>query len=146
MRVAFVAALLFSALACTTGTGLARCGETGARGTVCASLGREFDIRLGETAYIADTRLSVRANSVPEDSRCPQDVVCAWAGNARVSLTMRDGTNSEAADVNSTLEPHAVTRFGYTVRLIDVRPGRLSSQPVNPQAYVIRLVVTRAAS
>lgn len=145
MRVAFLGALLFSALACTTGTGLARCGETSAGGTVCAGLGREFDLRLAETAYIADTRLSVRADSIPEDSRCPQDAVCVWAGNARVSLTLRDGTNSEAVNVNSTLEPHAVTRWGYTVRLIDVRPGRLSSQPVNPQAYVIRLVVTRAA-
>jgi hypothetical protein len=47
-------------------------------------------------------------------------------------------------DLNSTLEPHAVTRWGHTVELVDVQPVPTAGQPIPAQDYVIRLVVTRA--
>ena len=144
MRVALLAVSLLTLVGCSTGTGLARCDASGAGGAVCARLGEEFDLRVSETAYIADTRLSIRADSVPEDSRCPENAVCVWAGNARVSLTLRDGTNTAAADLNTTLEPHAVTRWGYSVRLVDVRPNTRAGERIAAETYVIRLVVTRA--
>ena len=143
MRVALLAVSLFTLLACSTGTGLARCDDSGAGGVVCARIGEEFDLQLSETAYIADTRLTIRADSVPEDSRCPENAVCVWAGNARVSLTLRDGPNTGAAELNTTLEPHAVTRWGYAVRLVDVRPNPRAGQRIAAETYVIRLVVTR---
>lgn len=145
MRVALYAASLLTVLACSTGTGLARCDDPGRGGVVCARLGEQFDIRVGETAYIADTRLSIRAEAVPEDSRCPRDAVCVWAGNARVSLTLRDASNTDAVDLNSTLDPRAVTRWGYTVHLVDVQPVPTAGQPIPAQEYVVRLVVTRAS-
>jgi hypothetical protein len=144
MRVAFCAASLLTILACSAGTGLSRCDGTGTGSVVCARLGEPFDVRVTETAYIADTRLSIRVDAVPEDSRCPSDAVCVWAGNARVSLTLRDGSNSDAAAVNSTLQPQAVDRWGYTVRLVDVQPATRAGQPIAAEAYVIRLVATRA--
>jgi hypothetical protein len=144
MRVTRYAVSLLTVLACSTGTGLARCDDTGRGGVVCARLGEQFDIRVGETAYIADTHLSIRVNGVPEDSRCPRDVVCVWAGNARVSLTLRDASNTDAVDLNSTLEPRAITRGGYTVQLVDVQPVPTAGQPIPAREYVIRLVVTRA--
>src|SRR5687768_15347014 len=120
MRVALYVASLVTITACSTGTGLARCEDSDRGPAVCARLGEQFDVRVGQIAYIAETRLSIQVNGAPEDSRCPSDVVCAWAGNARVALTLREGTNVEAVDVNSTLEPHAATRWGYTVELVHV--------------------------
>ena len=145
MRVALYPATLLTALACSAGTGLARCDDAAGGGVVCTRLGEEFNLRVGETAYIADTRLSIRLNAVPEDSRCPRDVVCVWAGNARVSLSLRDFSNVDAVDVNSTIEPRTVTRWGYTVQLVDVQPVPISGQPIAAQDYVVRLVVTRAS-
>jgi hypothetical protein len=144
MRAA-VLAISWLLIACTSATGLARCDPTGIGGPVCARLGEAFDIRIGETAYIADTRLSIRLDSVPEDSRCPSDVQCPWAGNARVALTLRDGPNTDAASVNSTLEPRAVTRWDYRIELMDVRPVPVSGQPISPTQYVIRLLVSRVS-
>jgi hypothetical protein len=144
MRVALAAASVLTMVACSTGTGLARCDDDRG-GVVCARLGEPFDVRVDEAAYIADTRLSVQVTAVPEDSRCPSDVVCAWAGNARVSLTLREGTNAEAVDVNSTLDPHAATRWGYTVELLDVRPVPIAGEPIAAKAYIIRLLARRAS-
>jgi hypothetical protein len=70
--------------------------------------------------------------------------MCPWAGNARVSLALRDGTNMDAADVNSTLEPRAVTRWGYTIELVEVKPVPTAGQPIPAAAYVVRLVAKRA--
>lgn len=144
MRAA-IYALSFAALAaCAGSTGLARC-EAGNPGQVCARLGEAFDVRVGQTAYIADTRLSIRVESVPEDSRCPRDVQCVWAGNARVALELRDGENTDTASVNSTLEPNAVTRWSYRIELVDVQPGTTAGQPIPQSEYRIRLLVNRAS-
>lgn len=146
MRFTLLAAMLGTIAGCASSasTGLARCNDNPSDAVVCARLGEEFDLRVDDTAFITDTDLSVRVDGVPEDSRCPIDVQCPWAGNARVRLTIRDGLNRDSTGVNSTLEPHAATRFGYTVRLIDVRPPKVSGQEVRPGDYIIRLVVTRA--
>jgi hypothetical protein len=112
---------------------------------VCARLDTPFDLRIGETAYVADTRLTIRADSVPEDSRCPTDVVCAWAGNARIALTIRHESDVDRVNVNSTLQPRAVSRHGYSVELVDVRPPRVSTGPTVPGSYVVRLLATRAS-
>ena len=145
MRAAVVAVFLMTLAACTASTGLARCEAGDPGGQVCARLGEPFDIRVGETAYIADTRLSIRVDGVPEDSRCPSDVQCPWAGNARVSLVLRDGANTDAASVNSTLEPRAITRWSYRIELVDVKPVPLSGQPIAQSQYIIRLLVTRVS-
>jgi hypothetical protein len=145
MRVALVVASLLVVAACSTGTGLARCDGTAPGGVVCARLDAPFDLRIGETAYVADTRLTIRADSVPEDSRCPTDVVCAWAGNARIALTVRHDSDVDRVNLNSTLQPRAVTRHGYTLELVDVRPPRHSTQAPAPASYIVRLIAARAS-
>ncbi len=146
MRIPALAALLVTVAGCASsaGTGLARCDDSPSDAIVCAALGQEFDVRIDDTAYITDTELSVRVDGVPEDSRCPIDVQCPWAGNARVWLTIRDASRRDSIAVNSTLEPHAATRFGYTLRLVDLRPPKVSTQEIRRGDYVVRLVVTPA--
>ncbi|HUP24741.1 MAG TPA: hypothetical protein VNB06_17615 [Thermoanaerobaculia bacterium] len=52
-----------------------------------AALGVPFELRLGDSARLASTRLELRFDAVVEDSRCPADVTCVWAGNAHLRLT-----------------------------------------------------------
>jgi hypothetical protein len=143
MRFALFACLLFT-FECVTGTGLARCDDVRRGGGICVKIGEPFDLRIGETAYIADTRLSIRANAVPEDSRCPRDAVCVWAGNARVALTLRDGPNADDVELNSTLEPRAAIRGAYRIELTDVRPVPSAGVATPAEDYVIQLVANQA--
>jgi hypothetical protein len=144
MRAAIYAVSLAALTACAASTGLARC-EPGNPDHVCARLGEAFDVRVGQTAYLADTRLSIRVQSVPEDSRCPRDVQCPWAGNARVALALRDGENADTASVSSTLEPRAVTRWDYRIELVSVQPATIAGQPIPQNEYRIRLLVNRVS-
>lgn len=145
MRAVICAASLAALAGCAGSTGLARCEPGNPTDQVCARLGEPFDIRVGQTAYVADTRLSVRVESVPEDSRCPRDVQCVWAGNARVTLELRDGENTDTASVSSTLEPHAVTRWDYRIELLGVQPESTAQGPIAQGEYRIRLLVNRVS-
>ncbi|MDQ4079599.1 MAG: hypothetical protein M3125_02480 [Gemmatimonadota bacterium] len=144
MRAGIYAVVLAILTACAGSTGLARC-DTGNTDHVCARLGEPFDVRVGQTAFLADTRLSIRIEGVPEDSRCPRDVQCVWAGNARVALELRDGENTDTASVSSTLEPHAVTRWDYRIELVEVKPVSTEGQPIPQSEYRIRLLVDRGS-
>jgi hypothetical protein len=144
MRAAICAVSLAALTACAASTGLARC-EPGNPDHVCARLGEAFDVRVGQTAYLADSRLSIRAEGVPEDSRCPRDVLCPWAGNARVALELGDGENADTASVSSTLEPRAITRWGYHIELVSVQPAPTAGQPIPQGEYHIRLLVNRGS-
>ena len=144
MRAAIYSVSLAALTACAGSTGLARC-DAGNPEQVCVRLGEPFDVRVGQTAYVADTRLSIHVDGVPEDSRCPQDVQCVWAGNARVVLELRDGENTDTASVSSTLEPHAVTRWDYRIELVNVEPETTAGQPIPQSEYRVRLLVNRVS-
>ena len=66
--------------ACTSGTAIE------------PSIDESFVLAQGETAVIAAQNMEITFVDVPEDSRCPEDAVCVWAGNALVQLeVVRDG-------------------------------------------------------
>jgi len=49
-------------------------------------LGQEFKLRVGQRATVDGEPFSLRFVSVLNDSRCPADVTCVWAGNAEVLI------------------------------------------------------------
>lgn len=104
---------------------------------------RQFDLKSGQEAHVQGTPISVRFLGVGEDSRCPSDVVCVWAGNAvvRLSLTSTQASWIDAA-LNTTLDPKNVTYGGYTIRLVDLKPVPKSGTKIVDADYVATLEVT----
>ena len=49
-----------------------------------AQLDQPFTLFVRERAQLGN--LQIRFIGVPEDSRCPLDVECVWAGNAKIVL------------------------------------------------------------
>src|SRR5215212_1805399 len=88
----------------------------GVRPSIQVQPGKEFQLAVGQEAQIQGSAITVRFLKVSEDSRCPIDVNCVWAGNAAVRLLVGsgEGTNSVRA-LNSTLEPRAVYYGGYMI-------------------------------
>jgi hypothetical protein len=85
-------------------------------GRQVATIGEEFILAPGEVAHLDGTRYLVTFNTVIEDSRCPRDVTCAWEGNARLALTIREavpgkekGTLYEVVDTE--IELNTSSRF-----------------------------------
>ena len=103
---------------------------------------REFELSPGQEAHIQGTSILVRFHSVSNDSRCPTDVQCVWAGNAVVGLTLTQGEGpSSDASLNTTLDPK-ITKFGgYTIKLVGLKPAPKSGNPISQSSYVATLEV-----
>lgn len=74
-----------------------------------------------------------RADRVVEDSRCPMNARCVWAGRATVSLTLRDGRRTRQARL--TLG-EAIPFAGGQLALVSVSPEKMAgAQPKRPAPY-----------
>jgi hypothetical protein len=106
-------------------------------------LGEPFVLRIGQAAEVAGTPLHVRFDEVREDSRCPADVACVWAGNARVRLRV-DVESDEAVslDLNTGLDPRALSLAEYRIALEALEPAPASTASIPDGQYLARLRVT----
>jgi len=80
---------------------------------------------------IADRQ--VRVDKVVEDSRCPMNARCVWAGRAIVRVTLREGTRRRTVDVTLG-EP--IPFAGGKLELVSVTPEKMAgAQPKRPAPY-----------
>ena len=104
-----------------------------------------FMLRAGQTAIIQDTPLRLRFVSVVEDSRCPVDVMCVWAGDAHLHLVLtHQELTEEAVELHTSLEPQSRVVHGYRVALERLEPAPHSERRITQQQYVAEFRVTRA--
>jgi hypothetical protein len=103
----------------------------------------EVTLRVGETTRV--NNVDIRFTGVLEDSRCPSDVQCIWAGNGRVSLAVgpRRGTQGPTDQVllNTYEGDKTGESWGLRVTLVDLTPAPKSTQPIPPESYVVRVKV-----
>ena len=130
--------LVLSQAGCTTPAQPGTSG--GVTPSVQVEANREFDLAVGQEGRIQGTLVSVRFNSVGEDSRCPSDVQCVWAGNAVVRLSFSSGEGpSTEASLNTTLDPKTFAFGGYTFRLAALKPAPKSGSGIPVSEYVATL-------
>lgn len=106
------------------------------------------ELRVGQTLVLEDVTL--RFSAVEEDSRCPTDVVCVWAGNARARLDVSPtvpnatGQTDEPIFVNTTVEPLRAEAGVWVLWIDSLAPEPHSERPPEPEDYRLALVLTRA--
>lgn len=105
-------------------------------------LEQDFQLGLGQTVTIAGTGQQVTFEAVPEDSRCPVDAVCIWAGNARVALRVSSAGVDSSLALNTGSEPKTATLGKLRLELRGLEPAPRAATPTPPQAYRVTLRVT----
>lgn len=91
---------------------------------------RTVSARIGETVHVHGVRL--RPIQVIEDSRCPQNVQCAWAGRVRLLVRM-GGASGQTREL---VLGKPVPMIGGTLQLAAVLPPRgAQNRPIPPNAY-----------
>lgn len=134
MRVGCVVAM--AALAACAGNGVESIDE---RSDSLAALPTEVTLQYGQDRRV-DGMLRLSFSDVLEDSRCPVDVTCVWAGNAKVQVGIGLGTGpTHPLELNSTLEPRAVDWNAVRVTLLAVTPEPVSTESSPLEAYAVRL-------
>ena len=105
--------------------------------SACATAGRDApladgsDVALGQRAYV-DGPL-VQPVAVLEDSRCPMNARCIWAGRVRVQMVWIRG-NGEKQPFEATLgEPVQLADGHFTLE--SVRPEKRTDVTIKPGDY-----------
>lgn len=83
------------------------------------------EVRLGETARLGD--VSVRPIAVVEDSRCPGDVQCVWAGRLRLRAAV-----SRLGETELILGQPLALPGGGSLTLVAAAPARRHRPPSGP--------------
>ncbi len=139
VRKSVTAALVISALGCG--------GATEPNVDVSASFvsaPQEVVVKYGQDVQVGGGVLHIAFTDV-EDSRCPTDVVCVWAGNAAVDLAVSAGSGpSYPLRVNSTLDPHDVEWQGVRLMLLEVHPEPRADTSVKKEEYWVKVRIEAA--
>ena len=121
---------------------LAACKSAGAPVSHAASLDQEVELAPTEQAVFDAHGLSVEFVRVLEDSRCPTDATCVWAGEVKVQLSIRIGTAAAEQQEVTVGQPATVGEFQLLI--VKVQPERVSTREISAEQYRIALQVTHA--
>jgi hypothetical protein len=118
---------------------LANCA--GVDTAVVASPGVEFNLAVGKTATLSGSDYRITFNRVTDDSRCPVDVQCVWAGDARIELTVsRNSAPGDTRAISLTSPNNEVTVGDLRIRFVSLAPTPRQSEPPASRAYIARLL------
>jgi hypothetical protein len=91
---------------------------------------------------IAGTPAKITFEKVVSDNRCPVDVVCVVAGEARALFSLDEPAKpSRGFELDTARAPNATVN-GYGVSLLAVSPAPRSTVRIEPRDYVVELTVT----
>lgn len=88
-------------------------------------------------------RLNIKFLAVTEDSRCPTNVNCIWAGVARVKITLRKNGKTAAFELNTNQLDKPAVFEGYEVRLDTLTPYPNSASPTRAADYKALFTISR---
>ena len=111
--------------------------------TVAVQPGETFSLPVGKTVTINGSGTRIRFRELREDSRCPTDVTCVWAGDAKIELIIsRNGSPEDTKLISLNPPNNTVTSGDLQIRFVGLTPVPRQSDK-SPREYVAQLVVNR---
>ncbi len=83
------------------------------------ALGEEFSLKIGESASMRGENLEITFLEVLEDSRCPKNVTCIWAGRARSLIKVTIDGQSEDIELVEPAVSDETNWYRYSGYRID---------------------------
>lgn len=105
----------------------------------------------GENRFLKEYQMNVTFKGISEDSRCPKDVNCIWAGVAvaqvEVMGTATRPMTLEIATIDNKARNYSASAVfnGYTISLADVQPypGAIDGAKALKGKYRIGIIITK---
>lgn len=90
-------------------------------------------VSLGKTVYINGVNITL--NKIVEDSRCPIDAICVWAGNLTANVTLQSDTDKETVNIVSGSKEKNFDMFRITLE--EVYPSVKSNVSIDEKDYLL---------
>lgn len=115
-----------------------------------APIGEEISIKVFDTATYCNENLTITFNAYPNESRCPTDVTCVWAGFVEVELLInvkgKESILKLSTEPNVSGHPVQAKVGDYSIKLIDVLPYPATNIRIDPNQFKVILLVEKASS
>lgn len=96
-----------------------------------------FALRVGQEVRVGATVLRIAFLEVANDSRCPSNVMCVWAGDALVRIGVAFGTGPTVPyDLHTNASPSSVDLGSYRITLLRLDPYPVAPVPIPADRYV----------
>jgi hypothetical protein len=106
--------------------------------------GERFTLGIGQSARITGEDLVITFEEVTGDSRCPQGVVCVWAGEARSRITITQGGIPHTLElIQPGYSEQAQETFGEYMITHSLSPYPREGEAIAPNQYRLTLMVTK---
>lgn len=109
---------------------------------VSARQAHECSVKIN-TEVVAKGGIKLKFIELVDDSRCPTDTNCIWAGNAKIKVRVTRNGRTKVLELNSNLEPRASTFAGYRFRLVGLTPEPRSNIRIDRNGYVAVIEVKK---
>jgi hypothetical protein len=134
--------ITLSALAIAAGISLFSAACAPVETAIIAEPGQAFALPLGQTAAVRGTDVRLTFKDVRTDSRCPVDVQCVWAGEAKIGVVIsQKGTTDETKVLSLTPADSQMTAGKLRIRFVGLAPVPRQADAGTARAYVAQLVV-----
>jgi hypothetical protein len=90
-------------------------------------------------------KLTVRFVELVEDSRCPVDVNCIWAGNAVIKVRVTKNGRSKILTLETNGPANTVNVEGYSMKLVAIAPAMRSNARIDRNRYVATIEFEKLA-
>lgn len=97
---------------------------------------QKVSIRAAQRKAVAGTGLKIKFVSVLEDSRCPENVQCIWAGVGRISIEVRrSGKAGKTFELNTNQLDKPAVYEGVEISLVSLAPYPKTGTPIPASRY-----------
>jgi len=114
----------------------------GSLSAVSAKQGQEISVKIN-TEEKANGGLRIKFVELVEDSRCPVDTNCVWAGNAKIKVRVTRNGKSRVLELNTMNKGGDPVFAGYKFRLTDLDPDLRTNVRINRNGYVAKIEITK---
>jgi hypothetical protein len=119
-------------------------GLSGAATDVRAQPATSVSVKIGTEKAAGRANIRVKFLEMIEDSRCPRDVQCIQAGNARVRVRVSRNGRAETLVLNTSMRSEPAVFAGYRFELTALTPEPGSNIRINRNGYVAPISVKKA--
>ena len=104
-----------------------------------------FSLQINQTAELENDGMKITFLAITEDSRCPTNTECLWAGRVIAEFKVEKGGESIIKTLtdnpeNDPLLSTSFLAFGHTVILDEVAPYP-DGNPIKQKDYVVKLII-----
>lgn len=105
---------------------------------------QQITVGINQQKSVAKNKLIIKFDSLVEDSRCPADANCFWAGNAKIKITLgKTKSGAKTFELNTNLETRSVNFAGYEIKLTGLTPQPATNIRINRNGYTAAFTVSR---